>query len=124
MFSKFFLKFNLCCVFRKCQTRRKDKETSEVESDQQQQHTIDYDNLIQSTNSIRLDPEGKCYYENSVAESPAIELQSISSPVYATLEFLPNNSIVEDYANTFRSVQFLNGDISTTYAEINFKSSE
>lgn len=98
-----------------------------MEIDQQQQHTIDYDNLIQSTNSIRLDPEGKCFYENSVmAESPAIESinQSISSPLYATLEFLPNNSIVEDYANTFRSVQFLNGDISTTYAEINFKSSE
>ena len=82
---------------------------------------VDYNNLTQSSNSIRSKPEVDCCYENLEAEPTAPDLETIVSPVYATEEYLPRCSIiVEDYANTFHSVEFLDCDQPTAFTDLNF----
>ena len=72
--------------------------------------------MAQSSNSIRSEPEVDCSYENIGAEPSAPDLETIINPVYATEEFLPRFSIiVEDYANTFHSVEFLDCDQPIVY---------
>ncbi|KAK4015659.1 hypothetical protein OUZ56_030633 [Daphnia magna] len=97
----------------KCLKKRRTKRApAKNEVDQ-----VDCNNLVQSSSSVAIESEGDHSYQNNVASSSAPNPETIISPVYATVEFLPRCSIAEDYANTFRIAGFLEGD-PIVYAEI------
>ncbi|KAI9556679.1 hypothetical protein GHT06_016469 [Daphnia sinensis] len=93
------------------------RKTERTLSENDHQHQIDSNSLVQSSSSVEIGSEGDHTYQNDVASSSAPNLETVISPVYATVEFLPRCSIAEDYANTFRIGGFLDGD-PVVYAEI------
>lgn len=91
------------------------RERAPAENDYQ--HQVDCNILVESVSSIEVDPEEDHIYHNDIALSSPLNPETIVNPVYATVEFLPRCSVAEDYANTFRIAGFLEGD-PIIYAEI------
>ncbi|XP_057374053.1 uncharacterized protein LOC130694935 [Daphnia carinata] len=99
---------------KKCLKKRK---TERAPAKNDHQHQVDYNSLVQSSSSVEIESQRDYTYNNEIAPSSVPDPETIISPVYATVEFLPRCSIAEDYANTLRTPGFLEGE-PIVYAEI------